>query len=157
MTNVPFTRLQYHSKISAIFQDENKSLYSSCSNLPVQVNTQLKIVEMESRWAIPSQQLFELDKIFMVFAIKARGRNFIKVYFKKSMCFAKYPRDILVGRVGKIDFAKHNVQNYVNDFWKQWEAQHSLGSQVWPKYLGFLTVKTHNAMICIFQLMIKER
>ena len=47
MTNVPFTRLQYHSKISAIFQDENKSLYSSCSNLPVQVNTQLTIVEME--------------------------------------------------------------------------------------------------------------
>ena len=61
MTNVPFTRLQYHSKISAIFQDENKSqslLYTAA----VQVNTKEPNVEMKlfsimkPRRAIQSQQ-----------------------------------------------------------------------------------------------------
>ena len=32
------------------------------------------------------------------------------------ICSPESPGDILVGRVGEISFAKHNVQNYVNDF-----------------------------------------
>ena len=60
MTNVPFTRLQYHSKISAIFQDENKS--QSLLYTAVQVNTKEPNVEMKlfsimkPRRAIQSQQ-----------------------------------------------------------------------------------------------------